>query len=109
MTFMVGLVQTISGMQQSGKGPPLFCIDPRAVSPKTVRERAARWLQGHESRLNEQAYILVSEALHQACLCQCCPAEPEASLPRRDTVCGANPGGRRRRVGILARGRPNWK
>lgn len=69
MTFMVGLVQTVSAMQQAGDGPALFCIDPNQVSPEDVRDRAVAWLQSRPERLNEAAYVLVDEALHQGYPC----------------------------------------
>ncbi|MCG3201437.1 MAG: hypothetical protein NFCOHLIN_01305 [Gammaproteobacteria bacterium] len=69
MTFMVGLVQTVSIMQQAGDGPALFCIDPNRVSPEDVRGRAVAWLQAHPERLDEAAYVLVGEALHQGYPC----------------------------------------
>jgi hypothetical protein len=69
MTFMVGLVQTVAVMQQEGEGPALFCIDPNLVSPEDVRGRAVKWMQARPERLNEEAYLLVGEALHQAYPC----------------------------------------
>jgi hypothetical protein len=69
MTFMVGLVQTVAVMQQAGEGPALFCIDPNLVSPEDVRGRAVKWMQARPERLNEEAYLLVGEALHQAYPC----------------------------------------
>ncbi len=69
MTFMVGLVQTVSVIQQAGDGPALFCIDPNQVSPEDVRGRAVAWLQARPERLDEEAYVLVGEALHQGYPC----------------------------------------
>lgn len=76
MTFMVGLVQTVSVMQQAGDGPALFCIDPNQVSPEDVRGRAVAWLQARPERLDEEAYLLVGEALHQGYPCPVTAAVP---------------------------------
>lgn len=76
MTFMVGLVQTVSVMQQAGEGPALFCIDPNQVSPEDVRGRAVTWLQARPERLDEEAYVLVGEALHQGYPCPATAAVP---------------------------------
>lgn len=78
MTFMVGLVQTVSVMQQAGDGPALFCIDPNQVSPEDVRGRAVAWLQARPERLDEEAYVLVGEALHQG---YPCPVTAEVPRP----------------------------
>ncbi len=76
MTFMVGLVQTVSMMQQSGDGPGLFCIDPNQVSPEDVSRRAVAWLHARPERLDEEAYVLVGEALHQGYPCPVAAAVP---------------------------------
>ncbi|MFO1435859.1 MAG: Rap1a/Tai family immunity protein [Gammaproteobacteria bacterium] len=74
MTFVVGLVQTVSQMQLSGQSPPLFCIDPNKISPEAVRDSAVKWMQARPERGGEEAYVLVSEALHQAYPCAVGPA-----------------------------------
>ena len=84
MTFIVGLVQTVSVLQDTGEAEPLFCIDPRVVSPETVRDRAVKWLKGHAQRLMEPAYVLVSEALHQAYPCAPAPNLSGASQSMRE-------------------------
>lgn len=80
MVFMVGLVQHVSLMQQSGESPPLICVDPNQVTPEAVRDSAVRWMKLHESRMDEAAYILVTEALHQAYPCPSMPTPPTTSL-----------------------------
>ncbi|MGQ0658642.1 MAG: Rap1a/Tai family immunity protein [Chromatiales bacterium] len=69
LTFIAGLVLTVSRLQESGQEEGLFCIDPEVVSLESVRDQTVHWLQEHERRLEEDAYLLVSEALHQAYPC----------------------------------------
>lgn len=70
MRFIVGLVQTVDTLQQANPTQRLFCIDPQRVGPEEVRDKAVAWLKSHESRLEEEAYVLVSEALNQAYPCE---------------------------------------
>lgn len=81
MTFMVGLVQTVSQMQLSGDGPMLFCVDPNHVTPEAVRDSAVAWMRKRPERAGEEAYVLVSEALREAYPCPTAgsPAAPAPS------------------------------
>jgi hypothetical protein len=81
MTFMVGLVQTVSQMQLSGEGPMLFCVDPNRVTPEAVRDTAMAWMQRRPERAGEPAYVLVSEALREAYPCPGDPAATPATAP----------------------------
>lgn len=66
MRYVFGLVQTVLMVQQMSPGKaPLFCIDPRATSLQEVTVTVTQWLRGRQERLDEDAYKLVSEALHQ--------------------------------------------
>jgi hypothetical protein len=69
MTFVVGLVETVDTLQTQGQGEKLFCIDPQRVGPEEVRDKIVQWLKKNESRLQEEAYILASEALNHAYPC----------------------------------------
>jgi hypothetical protein len=69
MTFVVGLVQTVAVLQEQNPAERIFCIDVQKVGPEEVRDRAVNWLRVNEGRLNEEAYVLVNEALHHAYPC----------------------------------------
>jgi len=64
MRFIFGLVQTVTMLQQMEPGDKLFCIDPTAVSLEEVTGRVTAWLEQVPARLDEAAYVLVSEALN---------------------------------------------
>jgi hypothetical protein len=69
-------------MQMAGESQPLFCIDPNKVSPESVRDTAVKWMQARPERGGEEAYVLMSEALHQAYPCAASgPAEGPAPAP----------------------------
>ena len=71
MQYVFGLVQTVLMLQQAAPDqPPLFCIDPQAVSLPEVTEQVVKWLRGVGDRLDEDAYVLVSEALHSKYPCK---------------------------------------
>ncbi|HTT08376.1 MAG TPA: Rap1a/Tai family immunity protein [Gammaproteobacteria bacterium] len=70
MTFVVGLVATVDGMQEQNPGEKLFCIDPQRVAPEDVRDKIVQWLKRNQPRLHEAAYILASEALNKSYPCQ---------------------------------------
>lgn len=71
MQYVFGLVQTVVMLQQAAPDQaPLFCIDPNAVSLPEVTEQVVKWLRGVGDRLDEDAYVLVSEALHTRYPCK---------------------------------------
>jgi hypothetical protein len=66
MRYVFGLVQTVVMVQQMDSSKaPLFCIDPKLVSLQEVTTKVTDWLKTSRDRLDEDAYVLVSEALHQ--------------------------------------------
>jgi hypothetical protein len=66
MQYVFGLVQTVVMVQQMDPSKaPLFCIDPKLVSLQEVTTTVTDWLKASRDRLDEDAYVLVSEALHQ--------------------------------------------
>ncbi len=64
MKYVFGLVQTVLMLQEMEPGQQLFCIDPTAVSLETVTSKVTAFLKDAPQRLNEDAYVLVSEALN---------------------------------------------
>ncbi len=65
MQYVFGLIQTVLMLQQmENSGQQLFCIDPNRVSLEKVTADVTAWLQKARDRLDEDAYILVSEALN---------------------------------------------
>ena len=66
MRYVFGLVQTVVMVQKMDPSKePLFCIDPKLVSLQEVTSNVTDWLRASRDRLNEDAYVLVSEALHE--------------------------------------------
>lgn len=66
MRYVFGLVQVVDSFQQSEPDKPkVFCINPNLVSLQEVTETITKWLQDRPKRLNEDAYKLVTEALHE--------------------------------------------
>jgi len=66
MQYVFGLIQTVLMLQQMDKAQEqLFCIDPNSVSLEKVTSDVVSWLQKSRDRLDEDAYVLVSEALHK--------------------------------------------
>ncbi len=68
-TYILGLVQTVTALQEMSVGEPLFCINPEQTSIEKVRTVIVTWLQNHGERLDEDAYVLTSEALSTAYPC----------------------------------------
>ncbi|MDZ7736514.1 MAG: Rap1a/Tai family immunity protein [Gammaproteobacteria bacterium] len=67
MEFVFGLVRTISGLQEMmPEAEKVFCIDPNRVGLKAVTNNVTDWLEAHPGRLEEPAFLLVSEALRDA-------------------------------------------
>lgn len=78
LSYLAGLVITVSRLQETDPAEQLFCIDPEVVPLESVRERTVGWLQEHPDRLEEDGYLLVSEALHQAYPCSSPPVSTGA-------------------------------
>ena len=64
MRYIFGLVQVVDSFQQADSGQKIFCINPHQVSLQEVTESTTSWLKSIPNRLNEDAYKLVTEALH---------------------------------------------
>jgi hypothetical protein len=56
--------------QMENSGQKLFCIDPQAVSLEKVTADVTDWLRASRERLDEDAYVLVSEALNKKYPCK---------------------------------------
>lgn len=70
MKYVFGLVQTVEMLQQMDPGKNrMFCIDPAMVSLREVTTGVTAWLRAVPDRLDEDAYLLVSEALNAAYPC----------------------------------------
>jgi hypothetical protein len=65
MRYIFGLVQMVDTFQQIDPGQKIFCINPHQVSLQEVTESTTDWLKSVPNRLHEDAYILVTEALHK--------------------------------------------
>lgn len=65
MRYIFGLVQVVDSFQQADPQQRIFCIDPQQVSLQEVTESTTNWLKNVPDRLNEDAYKLVTEALHK--------------------------------------------
>jgi hypothetical protein len=67
MRYIFGLVQVVDTFQQADPDPGqrIFCIDPHQVSLQEVTESTTNWLKSVPNRLHEDAYKLVTEALHK--------------------------------------------
>ena len=69
MKYVFGPVQTVVMLQQMDPSKKLFCIDPTAVSLEAVTSGVTSWLKAVPERLDEEAYVLVSEALNTSYPC----------------------------------------
>ncbi len=69
MQYVSGLVQTVVMLQHMDPGEILFCIDPTVISLVEVTNSVTSWLKKVPARLDEEAYILVSEALNSSYPC----------------------------------------
>lgn len=65
MRYIFGLVQVVDSFQQADPGQKIFCINPQQVSLQEVTESTTNWLKSVPNRLQEDAYKLVTEALHK--------------------------------------------
>lgn len=69
MRYIFGLVQVVDSFQQADPKQRIFCIDPQQVSLQEVTESTTNWLKSVPDRLHEDAYKLVTEALHKNYSC----------------------------------------
>lgn len=69
MQYVFGLVQTVVMLQEMEPGNKLFCIDPAVISLEEVTASVTAWLKAVPLRLDEEAYVLVSEALNTTYPC----------------------------------------
>ncbi len=70
MRYIFGLVQIVDRIQQADPSQKLFCINPQQVGLPEVTEKTTSWLKNVPERLDEDAYKLVSESLHNNYPCQ---------------------------------------
>lgn len=64
LQFVGGLVQTLSSLQaMSSENERIFCLDPEQTPLEAVTRTVTVWLEDHSQRLEEPAFLLVSEAL----------------------------------------------
>ena len=64
MRYVFGLIQVVDTFQQADPAQKIFCINPNQVSLQEVTESTVNWLKQRPERLDEDAYKLVTEALH---------------------------------------------
>ena len=69
MQYMFGLVQTLAALQEMEPGNKLFCIDPTVIGLEEVTDNVTNWMNSVPERLNEDAYILATQALHESYPC----------------------------------------
>jgi hypothetical protein len=69
MHYMFGLVQALAALQEMEPGSKLFCIDPTVIGLEEVTDKVTNWMNSVPDRLNEDAYILATQALHESYPC----------------------------------------
>ena len=69
MQYMFGLVQALATLQEMEPGNNLFCIDPTVIGLDEVTDNVTKWMNSVPERLNEDAYILATQALHESYPC----------------------------------------
>ncbi len=69
MQYMFGLVQALAALQEMEPGNKLFCIDPTVIGLEEVTDNVTKWMNSVPDRLNEDAYILATQALHESYPC----------------------------------------
>jgi len=69
MQYMFGLVQALAALQEMEPGNKLFCIDPTVIGLDEVTDNVTKWMNSVPERLNEDAYILATQALHESYPC----------------------------------------
>jgi len=69
MQYMFGLVQTLAALQEMEPENKIFCIDPTVIGLEEVTDNVTKWMENASERLNEDAYILATQALHESYPC----------------------------------------
>ncbi len=69
MQYVFGLVQALAALQEMEPENKLFCIDPTVIKLEEVTDNVTQWMNSVPDRLNEAAYILASQALHESYPC----------------------------------------
>ena len=69
MQYVFGLVTTLAALQEMESGNKLFCIDPNVNGLEEVTDNVTKWMKNVPERLNEGAYILATQALHESYPC----------------------------------------
>lgn len=70
MRYVFGLVQTILGLQQADQSAPIFCIDPQVTRLEEATDNVMAYLRQQSSRANDEAQMLVVEALNKLYPCR---------------------------------------
>ncbi len=65
MRYVFGLVQTVLSLQQAEQSAPVFCINPQVTRLEEATDNVIGYLRSQSSRANEDAYIIVTEALNK--------------------------------------------
>jgi Ssp1 endopeptidase immunity protein Rap1a len=65
MRYVFGLVQTVLGLQQADQSAPIFCINPQVTRLEEATENVMAYLRAQSSRANDEAQMLVVEALNK--------------------------------------------
>ena len=69
MQYMFGLVQALAALQEMEPENKIFCIDPTVIGLDEVTDNVTKWMNNVPDRLNEDAYILATQALHESYPC----------------------------------------
>ncbi len=71
MHYVFGFVQNIEMLHTADPSQPrLFCINPQAVGLPEVTAKMKNWLAQQSGRLDQDAYLLVGEALAKNYPCE---------------------------------------
>lgn len=65
MRYVFGLVQTVIGLQQQEHSAPVFCINPQVTKLEEATDSVIAYLRSQSARANEDAYVIVTEALNK--------------------------------------------
>ena len=65
MRYVFGLVQTVIGLQQQEQSAPVFCINPQVTKLEEATDSVIAYLRSQSDRANEDAYVIVTEALNK--------------------------------------------
>ena len=65
MKYVSGLSFMIMQVQAQDQSPPIFCLNPRVMPLQDVTDNVIAYLRNQSSRSNEEAQILVVEALNK--------------------------------------------